>query len=197
MIRSAHVDPFTRDNLPPIDLWPELINIPAYPERLNASVELLDRTIDLVGRDKIALIAPEGEVTYGALLDQVKSLAHFFEASGVLPGNRVLLRGPNNASVVALWFALLRIGAVVVTTIHLQRTGELEKIVEIADVQFACVDHRYVEEWSAVTGFHRETFVYGSGTADDLLQRCASFSGDHAPCDTASDDVSLLAFTSG
>ena len=197
MIRSAHVDPFTRNNLPPNDLWPELINIPAYPERLNASVELLDRTIDLVGREKIALITPEGEVTYGALLDQVKSLAHFFEASGVLPGNRVLLRGPNNASVVALWFALLRIGAVVVTTIHLQRTGELEKIVDIASVQFACVDHRYVEEWSAVTGFHGETFVYGSGTAGDLLQKSALLSGDHTPCDTASDDVSLLAFTSG
>lgn len=197
MIRSAHIDTFTRDNLPPLDLWPELINIPAYPQRLNASVELLDRTIDLVGREKIALIAPEGEVTYGALLDQVKALARYFESAGVQAGKRVLLRGPNNASVVAIWFALLRIGAVVVTTIHLQRTGELEKIVDIASVQFACVDHRFTEDWNAVTHFKGKTFVYGAGDADDLLQITATHAGEHTPCDTSSDDVSLLAFTSG
>jgi len=54
MIRSAHIDTFTRDNLPRTDLWPEMINIPSYPERINASVELLDRTIELVGAEKFA-----------------------------------------------------------------------------------------------------------------------------------------------
>ncbi|MEI6249706.1 MAG: AMP-binding protein [Actinomycetes bacterium] len=197
MIRSAHIDTFTRDNLPRTDLWPEMINIPSYPERINACVELLDRTIELVGAEKIALIAAEGEISYGALLNQVKSLANFFEASGVQPGNRVLLRGPNNASVVALWFALLRIGAVVVTTIHLQRTGELEKIIDIADVQFACIDHRYLDEWNAVTNFDGETFIYGSGSENDILRKSLEHASDHTPSDTASDDVSLLAFTSG
>jgi len=197
MIRSAHIDTFTRDNLPRTDLWPEMINIPSYPERINACVELLDRTIELVGAEKIALIAAEGEISYGALLNQVKSLANFFEASGVQPGNRVLLRGPNNASVVALWFALLRIGAVVVTTIHLQRTGELEKIIDIADVQFACIDHRYLDEWNAVTNFNGETFIYGSSSENDILRKSLEHASDHTPSDTASDDVSLLAFTSG
>jgi len=197
MIRSAHIDTFTRDNLPPTDLWPDMINIPSYPERINASVELLDRTIESVGAGKVAIIAAEGEITYGALLNQVKSLANFFEASGVQPGNRVLLRGPNNASVVALWFALLRIGAVVVTTIHLQRTGELEKIIDIADVQFACIDHRYLDEWNAVTNFNGETFIYGSSSENDILRKSLEHVSDHTPSDTASDDVSLLAFTSG
>ena len=43
--RSAHVDSFARDNLPPREQWPELLlDRPElrYPERLNAAEELLD-----------------------------------------------------------------------------------------------------------------------------------------------------------
>ena len=52
--RSAHVDTFCRDNLPPQELWPELLfDLPAlhYPERLNCAVELLDKVIDELGGD--------------------------------------------------------------------------------------------------------------------------------------------------
>src|SRR5688572_25724440 len=46
---SAHVDTFTRDNLPPSDQWPEiLLDRPEfqYPEYLNAGVELTDRLVE-------------------------------------------------------------------------------------------------------------------------------------------------------
>ena len=49
MVKSAHIDTFAKDNLPDISLWPELIlNHPTatYPERLNASYELLEKTIE-------------------------------------------------------------------------------------------------------------------------------------------------------
>jgi hypothetical protein len=42
--RSAHVDPFCRDHLPPAQLWPELVfDLPelSYPDRLNAALALL------------------------------------------------------------------------------------------------------------------------------------------------------------
>ena len=48
MIRSAHVDSFARDNLPPAAQWPEfLFSLPElrYPERFNCVTELLDRWI--------------------------------------------------------------------------------------------------------------------------------------------------------
>ena len=44
---------------------------------------------------------------------------------GLVPGNRVLLRGPNNPWLVACWFAVLKAGGVVVTTMPLLRPGEL------------------------------------------------------------------------
>ena len=47
--RSAHVDQFVRQRLPPADLWPrmEWSGVPelAYPDRLNCAEELLDRWI--------------------------------------------------------------------------------------------------------------------------------------------------------
>ena len=48
--RSAFVDTFINDNLPPRGMWPEmdysvLPELAAYPPRLNAAVELLDQQV--------------------------------------------------------------------------------------------------------------------------------------------------------
>ena len=47
---TAHVDTFIRDNMPTPDLWPEmdysvLPELAAYPARLNAAVEILDKQV--------------------------------------------------------------------------------------------------------------------------------------------------------
>ena len=45
---SAHLDSFTRDNLPPKSQWPEfLCELPElkYPARLNCATELLDKPV--------------------------------------------------------------------------------------------------------------------------------------------------------
>lgn len=196
---SAHVDTFTADRLPPSDQWPVLLwDLPdiQYPPRLNASVQLLDRTIDQCGSDRLAIVADDGRWTYGQLLSDVQSAAALFRDIGVEPGNRVLLRGPNNGRLVVAWLAALRVGAVVVTTIPLLRAGELDALVEICEPRFAVVDHRFLDEWSA-TRFNGTTISYGDGSADSMEVRGASASGSSDAVDTASTDTALLAFTSG
>lgn len=198
MVKSAHIDTFAIDNLPDKSLWPELIlSHPAatYPEQLNASYELLEGTIELVGRDKSAIIAADGSFTYGELLDLVNRISNYLLAQGVVPGNRVAIRSPNNAMAVAIWLAILRVGAIAVTTIPLQRAVELAKIVEIGQIQFALVDHRFVEEWQAIPNYSGETFIVGGGSNFDL--EIAKQSAEFKVCETAADDVSLFAFTSG
>src|SRR4051812_24809281 len=101
--RSAHLDTFCRDNLPPPQTWPEFVfEQPKmqYPGELNCAEELLDRTIERLGRDRRCILSPDGGMwTYGELADQVNRIAHVLvEDLGVVPGNRVLLRGPNNFS---------------------------------------------------------------------------------------------------
>ena len=198
MFKSAHVETYCRENLPPVEQWPwlnqEFIDS-HYPERLNASVELLDKTISKFGAERRAIIAAEGEFTYQDILNRSCQVSNFLISQGVQSGNRVLLRGPNNASTVILWLAVLRIGAVAVTTIALQRAIELEKIVKAAEVQFAAIDHRFTEEWNAVTEFKGKTFIYGG--ENDLFALADKESTSHIACDTASDDVAILAFTSG
>ncbi|CAB4761159.1 unannotated protein [freshwater metagenome] len=95
----------------------------------------------------------------------------------------------------AIWLAILRIGAIAVTTIPLQRAAELEKIIDIGQIQFALVDHRFTEEWNLISNFKGRSYVYGGES--DFAKKIDSQSPVFEVCDTASDDVSLLAFTSG
>jgi len=198
MVKSAHIDTFATDNLPDNSLWPELIlNHPTatYPERLNASYELLEKTIELVGPDKSAIIAADGNFTYGELLALVNRISNYLVNHGVQPGNRIAIRSPNNAMAAAIWLAIIRVGAIAVTTIPLQRAVELEKIVEIGKIQFALVDHRFVDEWAAIPNYSGITFTVGGES--HFLGDVAKQNKEFQICDTAADDVALFAFTSG
>src|SRR6187399_463969 len=141
LTESAHEDTFCRDNLPPQESWPEfLFDLPDvnYPERLNCGTELLDATVRRLGAARPCLLSPGGDPwSYGDLLERANQVARLLvEELGVVPGNRVLLRGPNNPWLVACWFGVLKAGAVAVTTMPLLRAGELATIAEIAGVDF-------------------------------------------------------------
>jgi 2-aminobenzoate-CoA ligase len=198
-MRSSHIDTFAADNLPPENEWPDLIGLDSfsYPERLNAAVELLEGTIARHGAQRTAIAGANTSWTYGEVLDLVSRCANVLIDADVRPGNRVLLRGPNNPWLAISWLAVLRVGGVVVTTMPMLRAGELEKVVDIAQVQFAIVDHRYLEEWDAVINFRGTTIAYGGDSHEDLTALCAkALPASHA-CDTHAEDVALLAFTSG
>ena len=196
---SGHVDTFARESLPPFEDWPVLVGLDGlgYPERLNAAVELVDTTIAAHGSDRPALIGIDRRWSYGELSTAVQQAANVLVDAGVVPGNRVLLRGPNNPLLGIAWLAVVRVGGVVVTTMPMLRAVELEKISEIAQVQYALVDHRYLEEWEAVGSFDGVTIPFGGTTGDDLVARCRVASVNNVAADTAADDVCLLAFTSG
>ncbi len=195
---SAHVDDFARRSLPPEDQWPEFLfdAVADYPDRLNVCVALLDDTIAAHGADRTAIIADDATWTYGELHNVVTRIASVLVSRGVLPGNRVLLRSPNNAWLVASWLAVLRVGAIPVTTVPLLRKAELDPIVEIGAIQFAIVDHRGLDDWQAVA-FDGRTFVLGGDDDDSLNLLAAAATPLEQAVDTAQDDVALIAFTSG
>ncbi len=197
---SAHVDTFCRDNLPPEADWPEFrFELPElhYPERLNCAVELLDVMADRRGPDRPCLVAPGAELwTYGDLRRVSNQIAAVLvEDHGIVAGNRVLLRGPNNPWLVACWFGVLKAGAVAVSTMPLLRAGELSTIAGIAAIDFALCDSRFTAELRE-SGLPSARIVEYGG-ADGLTAAVARKSGAFIPVDTAADDVALLAFTSG
>lgn len=200
---SAHVDTFCRDNLPPQEQWPVLrFDVPEvqYPERLNCAVELLDAMVARHGRDRTCLLAPDGtRWTYGDLLDRANRIANVLvDDLGLVPGNRVLLRGPNNPGLVAAWFAVLKAGGVVVPTMPMLRAGELATIGEIGTFQLALCDHRFTEDLAAAQIPSLTLMTYGpNGTGGELDALAEGKPADFHNVDTAADDVSMLAFTSG
>ncbi|MFI1864591.1 AMP-binding protein [Streptomyces jumonjinensis] len=196
---SAHHDTFARDHLPPADQWPTLLESP-YPPRLNCGAELLDRTVERLGPDRPVFRAGDGAVwTYGELRERVDRIAHALTGPlGVVPGNRVLLRGPTTPWLAACWLAVMKAGAIAVTVLAQQRAEELAAICEIAAVRHALCDARSLGELTAVRAPGLRITPYGGGTPNDLLRLAAAAGPAPYPAvPTAADDIALIAFTSG
>ena len=199
---SAHEDTFTRDHLPPQSLWPTLeFTLPElqYPERLNAAEVLIDQAVANFGAERTALLAPDGsKLTYGALQRQANQVAQVLvEDFALQPGNRVMLRGPNNAWLVDSWLGVLKAGGVVVTTMAALRAAEISKLASLTRPLLLITDHRFVEDALQASDGNYPVLSYGGQTEVDLVQRAASKSGDFTAVDTAADDVALLGPTSG
>src|SRR5579863_4367189 len=118
MLRSGHIDTFARENLPPVDQWPEMLfTLPElrYPDRLNAAAALLDERIAAGDGARPAVVTPSERLTYAQLLDRTDRIAAVLRDDlGCVPGNRVLLRGFNDATMIAAWLAVVKAGGIVV-----------------------------------------------------------------------------------
>ncbi|MFD9630275.1 AMP-binding protein [Streptomyces violascens] len=200
---SAHADTFPRDHLPPTDQWPDLVLGPPgphYPERLNCGAELLDATIERFGPDRPVFRTGHGEVwTYRELRDRVDRIAHALTGElGVVPGNRVLLRGPTTPWLAACWLAVMKAGAVAVTVLAQQRAHELGVMCSIARISHALCDARVLADLEQAEAPGLRITAYGGDGPGDLLNLVKRApAGRFTAVDTSADDVALIAFTSG
>src|SRR3979490_574424 len=190
---TAHVDTFTRDNLPSRASWPEfLFTLPElhYQVSINCAVELLDRRVLAGAGSRRCLVTDTETWTYADLLEKSNQVARVLvEDAALVPGNRVLLRGPNNPWLVASWFGVLKAGGVAVTTMPMLRTGELETIVEMAGGTMAICDHRFIEDLNAAAPYGFQIFTYGGSDQDDLTAVAAAKRSKFKNVATAADDV--------
>jgi 2-aminobenzoate-CoA ligase len=205
MTISAHVDTFARDHLPPKAQWPDLVfTLPElqYPETLNCATELLDRAIDRGFGARTAILSPEGvRWTYADLLAHANRIAQVLrDDMALVPGNRVLLRGPNSPLMAACWFAVMKAGGIAVATMPLLRAKELTEIVRKAEITHALCDARLVDELQSARA-HCPTLTaiahFATSAADGVETLARAKSAEFADVRTAADDTALIAFTSG
>ena len=201
---TAHTDSFSRDNLPPSELWPEfLLDGFDYPEELNVGYELTDKMVEQGFGDHIALIGNGRQRTYKELTDWTNRLAHaLVDDFKVVPGNRILIRSANTPAMVACWLAATKVGAVVVNTMPMLRAKELSQIVDIAEITHALCDTRMlneIEDVSASSANLKHVMDFdGTQNHDSELDRLAlEKSVKFDSIKTGRDDVALLGFTSG
>ena len=205
MTRTAHVDTFARDNLPPRDAWPDLVfELPEldYPERMNCAAELLDRAVARGWGARTAIVAPGGlRWAYADLLAEANRIAHVLvDDMRVVPGNRVLLRGPNTPATAACWFAVIKAGAIAVGTMALLRARELTDVITKAQISHALCDARLAAELDnarPACPTLQDVAWFASDAADGVEARAAGKSTEFVNVDTAADDTALIAFTSG
>jgi 2-aminobenzoate-CoA ligase len=201
---SAYPDTFARDHLPPADQWPALEftdGLPRYPGRLNAAAELIDVPAAR-WPDRPALRRPNGVTwTYAELRARANQVARVLtEDLGLVPGNRVLLRSPNNPWTVACWLGILKAGGIAVTTFAALRARELTPIVEKTRPAIALVHHRLVGDVESVSRAVAPDLVivpFGGEGRADLVARAAVKPERFDVVATAADDVALFCPTSG
>jgi 2-aminobenzoate-CoA ligase len=200
-VKSAHVDTFARDNLPPRKQWPEFrFDLPElqYPARMNCAGVLLDDMVKAGHGGRIAIRAPDGECTYLQLQAQANRMANLLvREMGLKPGNRVLLRGPNNPMMAAAWLAVFKAGGICVGTMPLLRAKELTEIVDKARITHALCDRRLEAELKlalpSCPSLKSVNYWYDDAT-DGLIGRQSI---EFENVDTAAEDVAVIAFTSG
>ncbi|MDN3921976.1 AMP-binding protein [Roseateles violae] len=201
---SAHVDSFANDHLPPREQWPELIfDLPEllFPERLNCSHDLLDRWVESGQGDRPCIQGAGLRWTYAQLRAEANRIAQVLvEDMGVVPGNRVLLRGANTPQLAACWFAIMKVGAIAVATMPLLRAKELKQVIDKAEVSHALCDAALAEELAlaqAQCPSLKTTVLYRSEAAEGLEARARTKRAHFDNVDTAAEDCCIIAFTSG
>ena len=204
---TAHLDTFARDNLPAAGDLPQTVFSLAslqFPNRVNCAAEILERHIAAGRGESTAILAPGTLWTYAELNAHANRIARVLvEDFGLVPGNRVLLRSPNNPMLAACWFAVLKAGAIAVATMPLLRARDLVPIISKARIDIALCDSRLLKELSQTQA---ETIPFqivqfeGADTADssgDLNLRMRKKPDTFSSVETAREDVALIAFTSG
>ena len=202
--KSAHVDTFAREHLPPSDLWPVVsggdLNEFHYPARLNAASELLDAMVEKGCGDRPCLRSDQQVWSYAKLLDRANRVANLLVEHGMLPGERVLLRDFNCPMLAACWFGVLKAGGIVVTTMAQLRAHELSAIAAKAGTRFAlCArdlsdDLRKAQQAAPVL---EKIIHYNVEEGDRPAEVIAGHSAQFTTIATSHDDVALIAFSSG
>ena len=202
MAPSGYADGFARDNLPDESDWPDFrFDIPAvqYPERLNAAAELLDGAIAKGWGERVAIYSPARTLTYAELNAEANRFAQvLIDDLGLVTGERVLIHGGNSVDMVVAWYGLLKAGGIAVMTMPLLREPEITKIVKKAGIRLALsaapLKEAVEQSMAKDSGLARLALL---GPDQEMGQLMADKPADFEACDTAADDVALLAFTSG
>ena len=200
---SAHMDTFAADHLPPRDRWPDFVFARPefqYPRELNCATQLLDRHVQGGIGEGRAVLSPTEIWTYAQLQAKANRIARVLaEDLGIVPGNRVLLRGFNNPMMAACWFAVMKVGAIAVATMPLYKETELRYMIEKAQIRHALCDERLLADLQSATAGKSDftTVAFTTATADGLEGRMAGKDATFENVRTAAEDVAMIAFTSG
>ena len=202
---SAQTDRFVHDGMPLPEQRPEMCyDLPELQIAQQANlVDVLLRRIDERGlMGKVFLCSDKIALSYADASDRINRIAQVLtEDFGLVPGNRVLLRGGNSIGMALAWLGVVKAGLIAVATMPLLRAKELGEVIEKAQVTLALCDATLLDELRlAKTQAKPLTTIVPFNLMNEpgsLAVLATQKDGHFKACQTASDDVALMAFTSG
>ena len=203
--KSVQTDRFVHDRLPPVEARAQTrYDLPELRIADQANlVDVLLGHIEARGlMDKPFLRSDKITLTYTDASDRINRIAQVLtEDFGLVPGNRVLLRGGNSIGMALAWLGVVKAGLIAVATMPLLRAKELGEVIEKAQIHVALCDAMLMDELiSAKAQTATLTAVVPFNLMNDagsLAVLSSQKDGDFKPCLTAADDVAMMAFTSG
>ena len=204
-LHSAQTDRFVHDRLPPVAARAQMrYDLPELQIADQANlVDVLMRQIEVRGLlDRPFLRSDKITLTYADTSERINRIAQvLIEDFGLVPGNRVLLRGGNSIGMALAWLAVVKAGLVAVATMPLLRVKELGEVIEKAQISFALCDATLADDLNiakAQTQTLRTIVLFNlMNEPGSVAVLSAQKDGHFKPCLTAADDVALMAFTSG
>jgi 2-aminobenzoate-CoA ligase len=202
---SVQTDHFVHDRLPPPGALAQMrYDLPELRIANQANlVDVLLGQIEARGlMDKPFLRSEKITLTYAETDERINRIAQVLTQNfGLVPGNRVLLRGGNSIGMALSWLGVVKAGLIAVATMPLLRAKELGEVIEKAQIHFALCDAALMAELNiakAQTSTLTTIVPFNLMTeAGALAVLAAQKDGDFKPCMSSADDVALIAFTSG
>ena len=152
--------------------------------------------------DKPFLRSDKITLTYADTDERINRIAQVLTQDfGLVPGNRVLLRGGNSIGMALAWLGVVKAGLIAVATMPLLRAKELGEVIDKARIHFALCDAALLDELNiakAQTSTLTTIVPFNlMNEAGSLAVLAAQKDGDFKPCLSSADDVAMMAFTSG
>jgi 2-aminobenzoate-CoA ligase len=203
--RSAQIDRFVHDRLPPPGQWPRLMyTLPELqiPDEANLVEVLFRKALQNGHADREFLRSDSLTLSYADALARVNRISQMLvQDFSLVPGNRVLLRGGNSIEMALAWLGVVQAGLIAVATMPLLRAKELGEIFAKARPALALCDASLLEELELARAQFGEPCPIvpfnGRGGHGSLEAFAAARNGNFKPCALGADDIAMMAFTSG
>ncbi len=166
--------------------------------------------------DKEAVIFEDRRITYEELNEKAERLAHFLMKRGVGRDDKVSIWLPNVPEWIIAWFAIPKIGAVVVPTDPWYKGGEIEYMFNDSDTKAVITTEKYgkynfldiledkksgLDELETLVMIDGDSEKFDSFTFDDVYEEGKDWEDDEDYLQrkegTDPDDVTFILYTSG
>ncbi len=166
--------------------------------------ESLGRLVeDAAGKfgEKTLFIYEDERLSFAEANRRANKAANALRSLGIAKGDRVAVMLPNGTTFPVVWFALAKLGAVLVPVNINYKEHDLTYTLNDSESRFFVIDEKYLEQWEQmranVPSVEQTFIVTESGQGSDWMRRVEESSDVFEITNVTADDLLNIQYTSG